>query len=567
MNEYRWFWKNNPIQWWTVMLCVAFIWAFLVISINTKSEVDIFDIDDSTTDLTYGQGDDARIVICPSNRWYFGYIKDDDLTVAWTDNNGTTWTNVTVQSDGWKGETHMDVVGLRTWVDNTTVMIVRTEGADNAYDTYLFYLWGVNDPSDPASWNFTTIDGGAFLSRFYSMIFNKNGMLYIVWYENNAIRTRLWDVTTGDFVGPDSIWYSATAYPMVQCDHNNVVWVAFDYNAYTWIKDYDKTVEMKVSNPGNSRLHGQFFITADNTKVLTGQLVAGANYGSHVVYETVTNTTLLANLFAYGADTWNTGYWTTGNCYGNYVSVINLRTETGFDEYVRYRALYDAVDATWEASETVLWTIPTDDDRNYHLASGPNSVWPKINGVSVSRFLSGDMCYWKFIDEQGASDDYYDMIYYDSPTFPYWTWSPPPTITTPSLPDGTVDVFYSYTLSATGGELPYSWSFVTAPFWLNIGASNGTIYGTPAATGDYTVTGRVRDDIFRTDDETWTLTIHVQEAPVEPPGPPGRKLDFPVTMDTLAAAMWWIFMVMAMMIAVLDVLMNVRKKVDRGGTV
>ena len=68
--------------------------------------------------------------------------------------------------------------------------------------------------------------------------------------------------------------------------------------------------------------------------------------------------------------------------------------------------------------------------------------------------------------------------------------TPAPTITTTSLPNGTVGQAYSQTLAATGGDGSYSWSLAggNLPAGLSLNTS-GTISGTPsaAATSSFTV--------------------------------------------------------------------------------
>jgi hypothetical protein len=70
-----------------------------------------------------------------------------------------------------------------------------------------------------------------------------------------------------------------------------------------------------------------------------------------------------------------------------------------------------------------------------------------------------------------------------------------PQITTSALPSGTVQLAYSAPLAATGGTPPYSWSVVSGslPPGLALGASTGTITGTPTASGQYSFTFQVRD--------------------------------------------------------------------------
>ncbi len=68
----------------------------------------------------------------------------------------------------------------------------------------------------------------------------------------------------------------------------------------------------------------------------------------------------------------------------------------------------------------------------------------------------------------------------------------PLSVTTRSLPAGTVGLAYSATLAATGGTTPYSWAVTTGtlPPGLSLDASTGTITGVPTAPGatKFTVT-------------------------------------------------------------------------------
>ena len=92
----------------------------------------------------------------------------------------------------------------------------------------------------------------------------------------------------------------------------------------------------------------------------------------------------------------------------------------------------------------------------------------------------------------------------------------PPSITTTSLPAGTVGVAYSGTLVATGGATPYSWSISSGslPAGLSLTASTGVISGTPTTANTYSFTAKVTDANSNTATASLSITI---SATVQPP--------------------------------------------------
>jgi Zn-dependent metalloprotease len=63
------------------------------------------------------------------------------------------------------------------------------------------------------------------------------------------------------------------------------------------------------------------------------------------------------------------------------------------------------------------------------------------------------------------------------------------TVTNPGNKSGTVgSAIASFTLSASGGTAPYTWSASGLPAGVTIGASTGTVSGTPTTAGTYNVT-------------------------------------------------------------------------------
>jgi uncharacterized protein YjdB len=85
-------------------------------------------------------------------------------------------------------------------------------------------------------------------------------------------------------------------------------------------------------------------------------------------------------------------------------------------------------------------------------------------------------------------------------------------ITTTSLPAGSVNSSYSATLQATGGTRPYSWSTSgTLPPGLVLNASTGAITGTPTTIGSYNFTATVTDAASATASTPLSIQVAVQE--------------------------------------------------------
>jgi hypothetical protein len=67
------------------------------------------------------------------------------------------------------------------------------------------------------------------------------------------------------------------------------------------------------------------------------------------------------------------------------------------------------------------------------------------------------------------------------------------TITTTTLPNGSVGTAYSTPLAASGGVTPYTWAISGQPAWLSISPSTGALSGTPTSAGTVSFTVYVKD--------------------------------------------------------------------------
>jgi subtilisin family serine protease len=117
------------------------------------------------------------------------------------------------------------------------------------------------------------------------------------------------------------------------------------------------------------------------------------------------------------------------------------------------------------------------------------------------------------------------------------------TITTTSLPNGTVGQAYWQSVTASGGTPPYSWSVSsgTLPPGLDL-SPTGTLSGTPTTEGTYDFTIQVADSAAQTDTQAFSVTI----APAAPSTSPvfgsagaaaaalGTSIDVPYPSGTSA---------------------------------
>jgi putative Ig domain-containing protein len=102
------------------------------------------------------------------------------------------------------------------------------------------------------------------------------------------------------------------------------------------------------------------------------------------------------------------------------------------------------------------------------------------------------------------------------------TVTPPPaavTITTTSLPDGTVGQLYSRPVQATGGTGALTWTISAGslPPNLNLDPATGIVSGTPTRTGTSSFTVRVQDAAGQSDTQPLSITINTTPPPPTPP--------------------------------------------------
>lgn len=111
------------------------------------------------------------------------------------------------------------------------------------------------------------------------------------------------------------------------------------------------------------------------------------------------------------------------------------------------------------------------------------------------------------------------------------------TITTQSLPDGTLNISYSATLTASGGTAPYTWSIAggSLPTGLSLNNGTGVISGMPTATGNFSFTAQATDSGNPQQTATKTLSITISTVPDTTP-PTVTSFTVPATATTLTVS-------------------------------
>jgi hypothetical protein len=98
------------------------------------------------------------------------------------------------------------------------------------------------------------------------------------------------------------------------------------------------------------------------------------------------------------------------------------------------------------------------------------------------------------------------------------------TISTTSLPNGSVGAAYGVLLAASGGTPPYQWTISGLPPGVK-GDAGGGISGTPTSDGPYTVTVQVTDHNGNTASATFTISITIQPLVITTNSLPDARAD------------------------------------------
>jgi hypothetical protein len=272
----------------------------------------------------------------------------------------------------------------------------------------------------------------------------------------------------------------------------------------------------------------------------------------------LTLATLLLNGLAWSQTTTTlvpTSYTTTaGNASSQPVaSSIDLLDESGttntFSKYVEFNTNQNAVYAGYQlftlptsiapssvtaiqvkanyqgpATATQTWTWQLFNwSTNSYVTVGTNAGAPAWGSWTILTFnATGTLAnYVRTSDGQikvqvssNNASDAADLDY-EAVVVTYTSGPPALSVSTTSLPSGTVGTAYSATFAATGGTTPYAWAITTGSLPAGITLSSaGVLSGTPTASGSFPITVQVTDSTTPTHQTaTKALTFTIAAAP------------------------------------------------------
>lgn len=126
---------------------------------------------------------------------------------------------------------------------------------------------------------------------------------------------------------------------------------------------------------------------------------------------------------------------------------------------------------------------------------------PMTGAISGTPTTTGTSSFTVRVADAGGQSDVQALSILINPPLP-------PSITTTTLPGGTVGLAYNQTLQATGGAGALTWNLLSGslPAMLSL-SPDGVISGAPTTTGTANFTVRVRDTLNRSDTQALSIAV------------------------------------------------------------
>lgn len=470
------------------------------------------------------------------------YAVDHEFWAHYSTDKGDTWNSFLIMDNsdpefavGGYPRRMTDAVVLS---NNSIVILVELYSYDTTNNIELHTLTHWNN-TNLSQWE----EMDVYSSETYDVDYNKPPAMVIndedhvmISYERNGLHFDLYNMATRSTISTYTKYPTVGANykcPYLMCNASGDFFVGFstganpDYlNVYTANSSWSLIWSQGTSS---SYYFMDCAVTADDTFVAVASMSSGGY--NKVYYYNATGTGSRTYADASHADGYSPQIsLVAGLDAWVYVTQYH-KTE---DRFATYGQMYYRAASLWVSSFTVIWD-ETEDSTKTNPWQGMVDLHPRIWDASEGEWIYTQLPETGFITAFGdydvGSDDLDHIVIHKNSTtwqgIP-WYFGPAPNIVTSELDNSVYGTPYSFTLTGEDGETPYIWSILVGPAWLNIGSSNGTLWGDPSGAETWDVTIRLTEthDVPRTDDQEYSLNggSGVSEGEFDP---------------SVAWALWW----------------------------
>ena len=272
------------------------------------------------------------------------------------------------------------------------------------------------------------------------------------------------------------------------------------------------TPEHTIVHSGSTSLHEHLddidFCSLDRSHPVTADVYMRFYYyaAPNFVYSSVVPTKLMFNYVQAPNGAMLTLFGTGTNQIGDFSNITNgadAPTCPTFNPVGSNGCFYPPNQASAALNAGQWYCIET-----HSFLGSPNTTnglieqW--VNGVLTLRYTNillngggGTTGYYnaKTYAQHGTGDRYIDDWAVGNTRIGCGVGPPPPSITTTTLPNASLNVPYSQTLTESGGVSPFTWSVITnvLPPGLSLNSATGIISGIPTTAGSYSFTIQLKD--------------------------------------------------------------------------
>ena len=485
----------------------------------------------------------------------FTHTKDDYIVTAYSDDDENLMVAYRESGGSWEYAEvcPFDFAGATMWkpgsiinTENNSLVLMAGGYVSSYYRIYYFTKFAGSDWDtwDPLLYLYQ----GSVSYYIGDHAINDTGVILGMCRKSvgNSWTYRLFDFETYTLGGIDTgtTWETGAGSHVgfqIEANITGKFWISWkDTDNKYYIMDFEKDLAQVLIHPDVKYLLQTFAFLDNGVCVAAGAYDYGTSEWPMYYHQEIPGDPFIAiRLDPIWSRSWNTQIQIVVR-QGSSVPIITAYSETDEVLYT-YAAQWDAIEEVWQNSVHDTGISSTDE---YFLHGASNSLWPshETSGINWTRLKSG----WAITAENDENDPDEFMLINDGAVWNVDLTTDDPEITTESLPDATYGVFWSHTLAKTGGTIPFVWMALIKPDWMSIGATNGTLYGTPDETGSETIRVRLADAVPRYHEREWILTVKTSTIH-EPEVVPGYS-------DILIRSLWMLLASISVAVMVVRVI-------------